>query len=409
MVLLLIGAALAGLAFWIGPFRPVPAELRLLVQQDSLAADSVALANAGTADAPRFALVLALQNQGGRVARPERVDLSVPAFFRLRSSGEPLRQQAVAGNPLVRYRVPISAREIPPDGTTQPLAAGDTLWLEPVLPDYYCTTLADSVPEFVPAPARSASQLADLRVFYSFRDARPLGRQTGLLRLQLDSTALRHTPAAQPPSFAAVTREPEIPRPELGTLREGGHRTAQCGDPQQPLELYTKLWETAAGGRFMVVYVSGAPRKQLFDLNRDSIIELEMWDPDGDGRYESARPARYPIPPFLLPERTEVVAVASMDSLATDAEWQRRFADTAAGPFRFVPDSALPEALRPARVAVDTAWLRKFHDVAAGPYRFAQNPPARLVKPPPPRPRGPVPLGTPIPYPPPGRRDTIPR
>lgn len=416
IVLVLIGAALAGLAFWIGPFRPIPAELRLVVQNDSGMATSAAqLPNLGTPQEPRFALVLGLQNGGGRVARPERVALSVPAAFRLRSNRKELQRESVPGNPLVRYELPIAERQVAPDGSTQPLAPGDTLWLEPILEDYYCTVLADSVPEFVPAPARRPDQLANLQVFYAFREEQPAGRQAGLLQLQLDPAALQNTPAAMPPAFPVTIREPEVPRPELGTLREGGNRTALCGDPQQPLELYTVSWETAGRGRFMVVYVNGAPRKQLYDLNRDSIIELEMWDANGDGRFEAARPARYPIPPFLLPEAAAVaVAGAPSDSLMASEEWQRLFRDTAAGPFRFLPDSVPPPVLRPRVVQSqsDTAWLRRFNNVAAGPYRFAENPPARLVKPPPERPRGPrgpVPLGRPVPYPvPPGRPDTIP-
>lgn len=415
LVLLAIGVALFGVALWVGPFRPIPPELRLLVGADTAAGPArEPLPNLGPADAPRFALVLSLQNEGGRAARPARLDLSVPAMFRVRSNRTDVQREAVPGNPLVRYRIPIPERNVRPDGRVHPIAPGDTIWLEPSLDDYYCTAMADSVPEFVPAPARHPAQLARVDVFYSLAEARGT-RQAGVLQLQLDSSALRYTPAARPPASRVVVREPEMPRPELGELREGGSRTALCGDPQQPLELYTVLWETASGGRFLVVYLNGAPRKHLYDLDRDSIIELEMWDPNSDGRFEAARAARYPIPPFLLPERVALETPGGLalptDSL-DDGAWQRLFDDTAAGPFRFVPDSLLPDALRPRVVVTDSAWLRRFHDTAAGPYRFAENPPPRLVQPPPPppqRPRGPVPLGRPVPYPaPPGRPDTIP-
>src|SRR6185369_5375969 len=82
------------------------------------------------------------------------------------------------------------------------------------------------------------------------------------------------------------------------------------------LELYDVLWETATGGRFFLVYHGGAPRKYLFDLDRDSVIELEMWDPDSDGQFEASRPAHMPIPEFLMPPRRPVVAVAAA---ATDS------------------------------------------------------------------------------------------
>jgi hypothetical protein len=448
VVLLLVVGAVLAVVFWIGPFRPI-------------------LPDVGRAGEPRFPLVLALENRGGRVARPVSVSLSLPAVFRVRSNQGPLEREAAAGNPLVRYRLPVPERRVVPGAPPELLTPGDTLWLEPNLSDYYCTTLSDSVPEFVPSPDLSASRLADLQVFYSFAERRYRGREAGLLALQLDSTGLAHRPAAMPPTFPTQVREPEIARPELGRLRDAGSRRAECGDPEQPLELYTVNWETAGGGRFLVVYLNGAPRKQLFDLDRDSIIELEVWDPDADGRFEARRAARYAIPPFLLPERPAELVAA--DSVLDSPGWQVLFADTARGPFRFTPDSLLPPALKPESLVpagaiatpppvtappatappavaevpvadsgfvrrfndvgqgpfrflpdsllptvlrrrtaqVDSTWLRRFNDVAAGPFRFSENPPPLRARPssgtPP---RGPVPLGTPLPdYPRPRGRN----
>src|SRR6185369_13271836 len=87
------------------------------------------------------------------------------------------------------------------------------------------------------------------------------------------------------------------------------------------LELYDVLWETATGGRFFLVYHGGAPRKYLFDLDRDSIIELEMWDPDSDGKFEATRPAHMPIPEFLMPARAPraVIVAATGDSIPVDS------------------------------------------------------------------------------------------
>jgi hypothetical protein len=436
VLLLIVGAVVAG-AFWIGPFRPIPAELRLVAA--GVGAGAV-VGNAGAPGEPRFPLVLALENRGGRVAQPVSVSLSLPAAFRVRSSGTALERESVAGNPLVRYELPVPERRVAPGAPAQLLVPGDTLWLEPRLSDWYCTTQSDSIPEFVPAPAVSAAQLADVQLFYSLGEASYRGRAAGLLRLRLDPAALANRPAPQPPNYPMQLREPELPRPELGLLRAAGTRSAECGDPQQPLELYTVTWETAVGGRFIVVYLNGAPRKQLFDLNRDSIIELEMWDPDADGRFEARRAASYAIPSFLLPERS--AAAVPADSVALGPAWEALFADTARGPFRFTPDSLLPPGLKPVRIVVDSAWLRrfnqveagpfrfvpdsllppklgprpllvdsawlgKFNDVSAGPYRFSENPPPRLVQPKPTsRPQGgPVPLGTPLPdYPRPPRR-----
>jgi hypothetical protein len=84
-----------------------------------------------------------------------------------------------------------------------------------------------------------------------------------------------------------------------------------------------------------------------------------------------------------------------------DSAWVRRFHDVAAGPFRFTPPAQLPAPLR--ALQVDSAWLRRFHDTGSGPFRFADDPPPLRYRPAPARPRGPVPLGTPVPYPrPPG-------
>ncbi len=65
----------------------------------------------------------------------------------------------------------------------------------------------------------------------------------------------------------------------------------------------------------------GVPRKYLFDLDRDSIIELEMWDPDGDGEFETRRQARLPIPAFLLPPPPppEYDLTAALDRIARDS------------------------------------------------------------------------------------------
>ena len=423
LVALAIIAGVIGAAFWIGPFRPLPPEVQLLAAGERGFAEQVSLANAGTDAAPRFGLVLALRNTGRRAAHPTRLHLSVPGTFRLRSTRYELPREVLPGNPLVRYTLPVEVASLDPDGAPLPLAALDTVWIEPQLDDYYCATMSDSIPEFAPAPRIDPVRLGDLRAFYSVGDARFDSRATGVLRVRLDPAALARPALPRPPAFPTEIREPMVPAPALAALRSAGSRTALCGDPQQPLELFTTAWETPTGGRMLVVYLNGAPRKQLYDLDRDSIIELELWDTDADGRFEARRAARYPIPGFLLPERLPEVAVA-IDSLADDPAWQLRFHDVEAGPFRFLPDSVRPPRLSlrppvdslappatppgvapapaPGGAAVpDTAWLRRFHDTAAGPYRFAPDPPPRLAPPPAPpaRPRRQEPLGTPVPYP----------
>ncbi|MGQ0560896.1 MAG: hypothetical protein ACT443_03365 [Gemmatimonadota bacterium] len=390
--LFIIVAALAAGAFWIGPFRPRPPQLKLLALSGdgrfrefagipSAWADTLSPANEATA---RFPLILAIHNAGARSAQPTELALSVPSRFRVTdSNGIPLPASTVIGNPLVRYQLPLRTNPITPGRVPTVILSGDTLWLEAVVPAIYCTTLADSVPEFVSAPPQDAELLSRVRIFYSFSGNTRL-RQTGLLTIQVDPDLIEREPAPQPPVFRTEVFKPAAPRPPLDALIPVGDRITWCGDPGQPVELHSSLWETPAGGRFFVLYHGGVPRKYLFDLNRDSIIELEMWDKDADGRFESRRVARMAIPAFLIPyPKTDSAVVDSMelllDSAANTPEWLGMFYDTLTGPLRFsgrpraqpAPAEATAPALpAPATAPATAEWLRLFNNSAAGPLRF---------------------------------------
>lgn len=250
----------------------------------------------------RIPLVLAVRNTGTRAARPDRLDLSLPARFRLISGdGKELPHQTVPGNPLVRYQIQGPLPTVQPGRLPAVLSEPDTLWIEPILPSLYCVSVGDSVPDFVPATPADPQTLADIRVFYSFDGSGLPGRQAGLLAVRLDTTLLRQAPTTRPVLYDATTMEPQQPLPPMGQLRYVGMNTARCGEPEEPMEVTSYVWDTQDGGRFIGLYLGGKPRKYLFDLNRDGIVELEMWDPDGDGRFEVQRPVRYPIPAFLLP------------------------------------------------------------------------------------------------------------
>ncbi|HEX7050634.1 MAG TPA: hypothetical protein VF188_10565 [Longimicrobiales bacterium] len=254
----------------------------------------------------RVPLMLAVQNTGGEAQRPTRLELSVPARYRLvRGDGRPLLGRLTPGSPLVRYEIALPVGSMAPGAPPVRLPALDTLWLEPIIPSFYCVSFSDSVPEFVPAPPAPVDAISTVRIFYSFSGPELERRQAGLLTVELDPTLLRHELPEPPPVFLAAYREPEAPQPGLSALRYAGSRQAFCGEPTDPMELLVTLWETPAGGRFMVLDHGGAPRKYLFDLDRDSIIELEMWDPDADGDFEAWREARMPIPAFLLPPAPE--------------------------------------------------------------------------------------------------------
>jgi hypothetical protein len=300
----------------------------------------------------------------------------------------------------------------------------DTLWIEPLTPSLYCTALSDSVPEFVPAPPVNPEAMSQVKIFYSFTGDRIRTRQTGLLTVQVDPSLIRRNPATALPTFETVITKPVAPRPEVGALHYVGARLSPCGDPSQPIELHTALWETETGGRFFVLYHGGVPRKYLYDLNRDSIIELEMWDADADGKFEARRAARITIPGFLMPlpkPRADSVAAAgalAADTMPLDSTWLRTFHDTTGGPLRFGaprrparPAPAAPgqppaqprpgpiTAATPARV--DSAALRIFHVEEAGPLRFQRAlegdtvRPRPRPRPQPQRPAGPRLLGEP--------------
>jgi hypothetical protein len=340
LLILVIGLLLAG-SFWVGPLRSPPAELQLL----ALGANG-AYAQAVTVDRNdalpsntpgrevRFPLALGLRNVGARGTTPHALHLSVPARFQVTGAHARVPASYSAGNPLVRYQLDVAAREIAPGEPPVPLEPVDTIWLEPALPTYYCTFLADDIPDFIPAPAYDPELISRVEIFYSFR-AESSARQTGLLTVHVDPRLLRTEAAPVPPAYPVTLQEPEAPRPELGAIYRVGSRREQCGEPDQAVELHTVLWETENGGRFFVVYHGGAPRKYLFDLDRDDFIELEMWDPDSDGRFEARRQARFRTPGFLLPILPPAARLSG-GTVVPDSAWLRNFYDTAAGPFRFL-------------------------------------------------------------------------
>jgi hypothetical protein len=344
VVLLAIAAVIAA-AFWIGPLRPLPAELQVLAfGGDQGQARTVVVPTLDTASGRlRFAVPLGVRNVGARGARPERLVLSVPAYYRLATRDGLLSGDVSPGVPLRRYAINLEPAPVPADSVIRTLSGVDTIWIEPDLPSYYCTA-SGPIPEFIPAPARNPDIISDLRIFYSLRTRRADERHAGLLTVQVDPKTLKVTPAPMPPAFPTTFRSPEVDEPELVGLRPVGARTAHCGDPEQPMQLRTVLLETASRGRVYVIHVHDAPRKRLYDLNRDSIIELETWDVDGDGRFDARRDARFRVPEFLVP-----------------------------------PPSRIPYALQPDTVPPDSIWLAMFHDAARGPHRFTQPLPPRPV------------------------------
>jgi hypothetical protein len=428
VILFLIGGTLLLAAYWIGPLRPLPAHLELLAIDGDVAVPQFAPEPGRTADGGLvFAVPLAARNIGSRTARPASVVLSLPAQYRLATTRGPLVGEVAAGVPLRRYVIALPEAVLAPDSTTRVLTGLDTIFLQPDLPRYYCMTQGPQIPEFTAAPDFDAQTLSDVRIFYSFNDPSGPERQTGLLTVRLDPELLEVEPAAMPPSFRTTIQEPEAQAPDVGRLRFAGARTAHCGDPERPIELFTVLWETQNGGQLFVVYVDNVGRKRLYDLNRDGIIELETWDGDADGLFEARREARYATPAFLLPLPPRDPSMTQPDPVPPDARWLALFHRADGGPRRFaqssltahpqvaVADTAAPDSAAvarqdsaalagapaldsaaqvdaPARPAAPTAgapveaglgpvrqatpqFLALFADTSAGPFRFSRQPP----------------------------------
>jgi hypothetical protein len=292
----------------------------------------------GSGTLVRVPLILAVRNTGNRPSPPTYLDLSLPTRYRLsRSDGRSLPAESLPGTPMVRYRIEVPATRAAAGTIAGYLPVLDTLWLEPIIPSFYCIALSDSVPDFVPSPPAPVEAIAQVRIFYSFTGEDLKHRQTGLLAVQLDPVLLRQQLTPPPPVFPTEYHDPEVPRPALATLEYSGSQQVLCGDPQSPMEILSTLWETPGGGRFFVLDYGGAPRKYLFDLNRDSIIELEIWDASGSGNFNARRQARLPIPAFLLPASKQHPFDASI--YATMAPEQllalNRYGTTAAGPYHF--------------------------------------------------------------------------
>lgn len=248
----------------------------------------------------RIPLVLGVRNTGQQSARPDRLSLSLPVRYRLETSDDAMAAVLETGSPLVTYAVATGLDSVPPGRLPTLLPALDTLWLEVVIPSYHCVTVGDSVPEFIPAPRPPVATMRDVRIFYSFEGGDLTERRTGTLTVRLDTMLLDVEMPDPPPSFP-VEVDPSRATPELGELRFAGSRRSQCGGPGNPMEIWSIVWLTEAGGRVILLEHGGAVRKRLYDLDGDGVVERESWDADGDGTFEATRRAELPIPEFLLP------------------------------------------------------------------------------------------------------------
>ena len=306
IALLVIGALAAAASFFRWGPAPPPLELVALGPegrfQDTLRipaswGDTATVTPGAVVRAP---LILGVRNPGRRPARPESLSLSLPVRYRLTGeAGQELHADAAPGSPLSTYTIRTGLGPVEPGRLPALLSAHDTLWLEVIIPRYYCVAVAESIPEFVPAPPPPVETLRDLRIFYSLAGGDLSERRTGTLAIRLDTSLLQVELPEQPPTFPMEV-DRQAANPELGPLQRVGSRRIQCGEPEAPMELLSTVWETPDGARMIALDYGGTVRKRLYDLDGDGVVERESWNPTGEG-FVATRRARLPIPELLLP------------------------------------------------------------------------------------------------------------
>lgn len=268
----------------------------------------------------RVPLMLAARNLGRSAVRPERLSLSVPLRYRLTgTAGEELEARVESGSPLLTYTLRPELGPVEPERLPAMLPAHDTIWLEVVSPAYYCVAVADSIPEFVPAPPPPVHTMAEVRIFYSFEGGDLGHRRTGTLTVRMDTSLLAMDPPEAPPTFDMVN-DPALAQPELDALLLVGSRRTECGEPGSAMTLLSTVWETPAGGRFITLDYGGTVRKHLYDLDGDGVIERESWAGGHEDQFTATRRTALPIPEFLLPITSSgAYDMARIDSLPPDS------------------------------------------------------------------------------------------
>lgn len=306
-VWVLVALAVVALAAVLLPGSARPPELQLVALDGTgRFSDSVYLP-AAAADAAthvigavaRVPLVLGVRNTGASPAAPGRLELSLPHRVRVTDArGTELPGIETPGSPLARYAFDATFPAVLPDRLPELLPGLDTLWLEVVVPAFYCVTLADSVPEFIPAPAPAPETLASVRIFYVFEGGGLRRRHTGVLNLAMDPAIVHRRPV---PPVAPGPPGPPGPEPDTLGMQRVGSRASTCGDATSAIALRATLWRAPGGGRLFTVAHGGRVRKIMYDEDADGFIERETWDADGDGRMDRGRVTRLPIPESLVP------------------------------------------------------------------------------------------------------------
>ncbi|MGH7477485.1 MAG: hypothetical protein ACRELD_14560, partial [Longimicrobiales bacterium] len=251
--------------------------------------------------AGRLPVLVGVRNSGLNAMRPARLEILVPARIRLRpaEAGAPIRATRVEDAPLMRYIIDADFPAIPPDTTAVRVPGVDTLWVERADRAVRCLAGGDSMPTFKPTPPLSSADATELPVFYAFSGGDLDQRGSGWLSLRLPPGPAE--PSAQLAYGPVRLGDPDSILPRIAGLRLVGVTWAECGPPEDPQRLASTVWRAPGGGRVIALGYDGVARKYLFDLDADSVIELEVWDANGDGRFEARRQARIPLFAEFLP------------------------------------------------------------------------------------------------------------
>jgi hypothetical protein len=250
------------------------------------------------ADAPAVPLLLVAQNDSRRTLRATRLELLLPARFRLlpRAGVTAAPVARLSGRPVTRYRIAIGALSLPSGGRRD---VTDTLWVERTTPALGCVVGADSVPRFEATPALPADAVTTLRIFYSLGGGSLRRPAEGLLTLDIDPRVALPAAEPEPPRFPVLSSPDRAVWPALDSLRRVGMALTQCGPVEDPIAMSTTEWTAGGGGRVFGLSIGAHARKYVYDLNGDSIADLEIWDSDGSGRFRSSSRARFRVPPYL--------------------------------------------------------------------------------------------------------------
>ncbi|MEN8374217.1 MAG: hypothetical protein ABFS34_02080 [Gemmatimonadota bacterium] len=266
---------------------------------------------------PRVPLMLAVRSTGGRATRVSGLRLGVPASYRLhdigagraeRADSAPARTLSVESEgdaALVLRDVAIRPVEVRAGAAPIRVTAADTLWLEPVRLRVECALDPDSVPRFRPAWP-PASNPRDLRLFYRLTSEGD-AEYTGVLRLVVapdPSRGVDHVEAVMGP---VSTRVSGFGLPDSARLVPRAEYLSTCADGRREHAVLVRFLLSDDGGRAYLVSVGQAVRTRLEDLDGNDVIEREVWDADGDGRFEASRVLSLPLPSALDSERRRAI------------------------------------------------------------------------------------------------------